>query len=136
MTNEEYLKQSSRTADPEQFADVSDRIVKDRILNVDLLHAALGITTESGEFADSIKRHLFYNDNLDIVNLKEELGDICWYAALALRAIGSSFDQVMQMNIDKLKARFPYKFDYTAVLNRDLNKERSVLEGYCETKTF
>jgi NTP pyrophosphatase (non-canonical NTP hydrolase) len=129
MTNEEYLKQSARTADPEQCRDVADKIIDDCSQRVDLLHAALGLTTETGEFADSIKRHLFYNDNLDMVNLKEELGDILWYAALALRAIGASFDQVMQMNIDKLKARFPYKFDYNAVLNRDLDKERSVLEG-------
>lgn len=47
-----------------------------------LLHAAIGLCTESGELLDAYKKHIFYGKPLDHVNIKEELGDICWYMAI------------------------------------------------------
>ena len=39
--------------------------------------------------------------------MKRELGDICWYIAQACMALDTSFDEIMEMNVDKLKARYP-----------------------------
>lgn len=51
---------------------------------LDFLHSAYGLVTETGELVDIFKKHIFYNKDLDLVNLKEEIGDLFWYCALAI----------------------------------------------------
>lgn len=92
-----------------------------------LLHASMGLATESGEFVDQLKRHVFYNKPLDLKNLKEEAGDLLWYLAIALDEIGLSFDEVMEANIAKLKARYPKGFNELDAVNRDLTQEAKCL---------
>lgn len=93
-----------------------------------LLHAGIGIATEAGEFLDQIKKNLFYGKELDLVNLKEELGDLLWYIAIAMSALDTTFEVEMDRVIRKLRARFPDKFNEHDANNRDLNAEREVLE--------
>tara|TARA_B100000427_G_scaffold206480_1_gene171859 strand:+ start:209 stop:616 length:408 start_codon:yes stop_codon:yes gene_type:complete len=75
-----------------------------------LLTAALGLTAESGEFTEVVKKIILqgkpYNEE-NIFHLKRELGDICWYIAQACMALDTSFDEIIQMNVEKLKARYP-----------------------------
>ena len=75
-----------------------------------LLTAALGLTAESGEFTEVVKKIILqgkpYNEE-NVFHLKRELGDICWYIAQACMALDTSFDEIMEMNVDKLKARYP-----------------------------
>jgi len=102
-----------------------------------LLHAGMGITTESGEFLDMLKKHIFYGKELDTINLKEELGDLLFYIALAMDELGTTFEEVMKINFEKLSARYPNKFTKEDATNRDLDKEREILEqGYPELKDY
>ena len=75
-----------------------------------LLTAALGISAEGGEFTEVVKKIVFQgkpvNDE-NIFHMKRELGDICWYLAQACMALGTTFDEVIEMNVEKLKARYP-----------------------------
>ena len=75
-----------------------------------LLTAALGLTAESGEFTEVVKKIVFqgkpYNKD-NIFHMKRELGDICWYIAQACMALNTSFDEIIEMNVDKLKKRYP-----------------------------
>ena len=75
-----------------------------------LLTAALGLTAESGEFTEVVKKILLqgkpYNEE-NVFHMKRELGDICWYLAQACMALDTSFDEIIEMNVDKLKARYP-----------------------------
>ena len=75
-----------------------------------LLTAALGLTAESGEFTEVIKKIILqgkpYNDE-NKFHMKRELGDICWYLAQACMALDTTFDEIIEMNVDKLKARYP-----------------------------
>ena len=75
-----------------------------------LLTAAVGISAEGGEFMEIVKKIIFqgkpYNED-NIFHMKRELGDICWYLAQACMALDTDFDELMEMNIDKLKARYP-----------------------------
>ena len=75
-----------------------------------LMTAALGLTAESGEFTEVVKKILFqgkpYNED-NVFHMKRELGDICWYLAQACMALDTTFDEVLEMNVDKLKARYP-----------------------------
>lgn len=96
--------------------------------NCNLLHAAIGIATESGELLDAIKKSTFYGKQLDSVNLREELGDLMWYIAIACESLRTSIDEVCQINIEKLRTRYPEKFTSEAAINRDLEKERKILE--------
>lgn len=73
----------------------------------DLLHAALGLAGESGEFVDCVKKHVVYGRELDKSNAIEELGDLLWFVALGCKSLGVSMDTVAQQNIAKLKARYP-----------------------------
>lgn len=96
-----------------------------------LFHAALGLSTEVGEFNDMLKKWIYYQQELDQTNLEEELGDILWYVALACNALEVSLEDVMEKNIAKLKARYPGKYtDFLAAEeNRDRDAERKSLEG-------
>lgn len=86
----------------------------------DLLHAVLGISGEAGELLDAVKKTFIYNKPLDVVNAKEELGDLLWYIALACRTLDVSFEEIMQMNIDKLSKRYPEKYtDADAIARAD-----------------
>ena len=75
-----------------------------------LLTAALGLTAESGEFTEVVKKIIFqgkpYNKEY-VFHMKRELGDICWYIAQACMALDTTFDEIIEMNVDKLKARYP-----------------------------
>jgi len=94
-----------------------------------LLHSILGKMDEIGELAKELKAYLWYGKTLDHTNCKEELGDDLWYTALAMSALETDFDEVMQKNIQKLKTRYPDKFDTERAINRDIGKERDVLES-------
>ena len=75
-----------------------------------LLTAALGLCAESGEFTEVIKKIVLqgkpYNED-NVFHLKRELGDICWYLAQACMALDTTFDEIIEMNVEKLKARYP-----------------------------
>ena len=75
-----------------------------------LMTAAFGISAEAGEFTEVIKKIFLqgkpYNED-NIFHLKRELGDICWYIAQACMALDTTFEEVLQMNYEKLSARYP-----------------------------
>jgi len=92
-----------------------------------LLHAGLGLATESGEFLDALKKTFFYGRELDTVNLIEEIGDLLWYVALACDALDISLEEVQHRVIEKLRVRYPGQFE--DVVDRDVEAERQALEG-------
>ena len=75
-----------------------------------LLTAALGLTAESGEFTEVVKKIILqgkpYNED-NIFHMKRELGDICWYLAQACMALDTTFDEIIEMNVEKLESRYP-----------------------------
>lgn len=185
--------------------------------NSRLTHAIFGLVTESAELIDALKKSIFYGKPLDVVNLREECGDLLWYlvqlcnacelnfeefiakasmmkhphqdwvwkyadgkegrvnniftsrvifliegskelldtldwetimpkdhvnqtreklvgefidnVSELLLALDTTFADVMERNIAKLKARYPGKFTTENAVNRDLVKERAILEG-------
>lgn len=126
MEAKEY-QQDATVTDLMDYGPVLERL--QNIHTVRLLHAAMGLCTEAGEFMDMMKKHILYGKPLDEVNLKEELGDKLWYTALALDELKSTFELVFDVNIAKLRARYPNNFTEHDALNRDLDAERKILEG-------
>ena len=75
-----------------------------------LLTAAVGMCAEAGEFTEIIKKTVFQGkpvteDNL--FHLKREMGDIMWYFMQACMALDVSPEEIIEMNVDKLKSRYP-----------------------------
>lgn len=125
MNSKDYIVGAVRTESP-STPELKARLNDER--NIRLLHAGMGLCTEAGEFLDALKKSIFYNKQLDITNLAEEVGDIFWYIAVALDEIGVDFETLMDNNLEKLKARYPHKFNSDNAVNRNLDKERAILE--------
>lgn len=116
------------TVDTEKYLEFVEGVTSDPSLHLDflmrriaelevqeanvpqLLTAALGLTAEAGEFTEVVKKILLqgkpYNEE-NAFHMKRELGDICWYIAQACMALDTSFDEIIEMNVEKLKARYP-----------------------------
>ena len=80
--------------------------------------ACLGLAGEVGEFNDMIKKWVFHEKELDMEHAKKEMGDVLWYVAMMCESFGWNMGEIMQMNVDKLKARYPEGFDVTRANNR------------------
>lgn len=126
MDAKEYISDATVT-DLMDYKPVIERLQNVQTLRV--LHAAMGLCTESGELMDAVKKYLIYGKDVDVVNLQEEAGDLFWYAALLADACNFTFEDTFEKNIAKLRARYPFKFTEEAALNRNLDKERQILEG-------
>jgi len=75
-----------------------------------LLTAAVGMSAEAGEFTEVVKKIIFQGKPVNeenLFHLKRELGDIMWYVAQACIGLDISLDEVMEMNVEKLVARYP-----------------------------
>jgi hypothetical protein len=132
MDSEKYIEGVLKTESKDMEA-IRGRLADDQTIR--MLHAAMGMATEAGELVDMMKKHIFYGRELDLVNAEEELGDGNWYqgvmvAAMRLKGYQTSFEQIMEKNIAKLRARYGDKFSEEAALERDLDTERDVLENY------
>ena len=125
MNTKDYTKAALKT-DTKDFTPVQKRLQDTG--NIRLLHAAIGLCTEVGEFQDALKKAIFYGKELDRTNLVEELGDIMWYIAIASDELGITLEDVMAKNAEKLAARYKGGFTEEQALNRDLDEEREILE--------
>ena len=75
-----------------------------------LLTAAVGMSAEAGEFTEIIKKTIFQGKPVteeNLFHLKRELGDIMWYVAQACMGLDTSIDEIIEMNVEKLRSRYP-----------------------------
>lgn len=106
MTINEYQKLAMTTQNPA----LSERDV--------LLNGVMGLCGESGEAIDIVKKWLAQGHELDKAHLAKELGDIAWYLAETATALGLTLEEILQANIDKLRARYPEGFSTDKSLHR------------------
>ena len=97
MTLEDYEEFVLKLASP-QSTETPD---------LQLCLAGLGLTGEAGEFADHMKKVVFHGQELNKELAIKELGDCMWYLAFAARTIGSSLQEVIDVNVEKLSERYP-----------------------------
>ena len=98
MTGNEYQRLAMRTC------NISYDHRKDM-----LRHAVFGLTSEAGEVSGILQKE-YQGHEVDKEHILKELGDCLWMIAEACVSLGANLDDVMQMNIDKLKARYPEGF--------------------------
>lgn len=75
-----------------------------------LLNAVLGLCGESGEVADLLKKAMFQGKDVKREVMLKELGDVRWYLELACFAVGTTMTEVEELNVAKLRARYPNGF--------------------------
>ena len=194
LSHDQYLQLSERT--------MADCFYLNNQSLINILHGAIGIQTEIAEIYEAFSEvdPEFLDEDVDMVNIVEESGDIAWYLAIIHReldisyldlrlhspyqspeeyffvlermniASGNLLDMVkkkafydksfeldklkvymsdiysgihwllsnfsqkvlaeaLAVNINKLEARFPEKFEIKNANVRDLDKERRILEG-------
>ena len=84
-----------------------------------LLHMAVGVSGESGELLDAIKKHTIYGKELDVSNVIEELGDLEFYLEGMRQYLDITREAVLQVNIAKLSARYTSgKYSDVAAIKR------------------
>jgi NTP pyrophosphatase (non-canonical NTP hydrolase) len=84
-----------------------------------LINGVMGLCGESGEAIDLVKKHLHQGHELNKEALIKELGDIAWYLAEAAYALDVNLSDVLEGNINKLKARYPEGFSVSKSINRE-----------------
>lgn len=123
LTGNEYQKLAMRTNDGKCMQRLVEKVYKlDTYGHIDLgelFDACLGLSGEVGELHDLIKKWIFHEQTLDITHLKKELGDVMWYVAMFCHAMGWSLDEILNMNIEKLKNRYPEGFDVYRANHRE-----------------
>jgi NTP pyrophosphatase (non-canonical NTP hydrolase) len=112
----EYMQSASRTC-PDLGNDLNNQ-----------MHMAIGASTEANELLDDYKKQFAYGKASDKTNVAEEIGDQFWYLINLCRMININPEDVFDTNIKKLKSRYPDKFSQEKAINRDLDKERKILE--------
>ena len=120
MTGKEYQELAMRTNDGKAYNRLSVNVMSAKFYETPtLLNGVLGLTGEAGEVSDLVKKGIFHEKGIDETHLKKELGDVMWYIAMICHACGFDLDEILQMNVDKLKARYPEGFDTERANNRN-----------------
>lgn len=129
MDLDEYQKEALRTAPrdlaaygiPEQVweslrATVGDGdgadhdVLAPLLTKLDQMVWSLGLAGEAGEFADMMKKHHGHGHELDKKKAAKELGDVLWYVSVLADSIGYNLDSIAQLNVQKLRERYPDGF--------------------------
>lgn len=105
MTGNEYQELATRTINTDLYVEEWE------------MHALHGMVGEIGEI-HSIYQKMYQGHAADDEHIKKELGDLLWFIAEYCFAKEWELDDIMQMNIDKLKERYPDGFKAEQSLHR------------------
>ena len=104
--------------------NVLSQTLKGRFSRMD--NSIAGLAGEAGEVADMWKKIKFhsldYNDETR-EKLIKELGDICWYLFSVADVLDISMEEIINKNIEKLKARHANGFSSEYMKKTVLKKE-------------
>tara|TARA_R100000030_G_scaffold65258_1_gene49697 strand:+ start:4066 stop:4467 length:402 start_codon:yes stop_codon:yes gene_type:complete len=101
---------SQESKDPEAFIYRLQELQGEKFPAERLLTASVGMCAEAGEFTEIVKKIVFQGKPVNeenLFHLKREMGDIMWYFMQACMALDVSPEEIIEMNVDKLKSRYP-----------------------------
>lgn len=101
-----------------------------------MMLAGLGLTGEAGEIADLIKKKLFHKHEIDRDEFVKEIGDVLWYIVFLCNSLGIELEEAINVNISKLKRRYPKGFSSEASIARvdQLNDGNDYMENLMKLK--
>lgn len=109
MTANEYQLEAMKTASGMTGGDDMDLL---------MLMGLMGLTGEAGEAIDLLKKSMFQGHKLDKSHLALELGDVAFYLAVAAFALGYTLEDILQLNVRKVRDRYPNGFDPEKSIHR------------------
>ena len=120
---EEFVNEvtSYASKNPKNFIDEVERIEEQGVNPARLLTASVGLSGESGEFSDIVKKVVFQGKEIDddvVKHLRSELGDIMWYVAQGCLALDTTIEELIDINVAKLESRYPGGFSMFRSENR------------------
>ena len=74
-----------------------------------LMTGSTGLVCEAAELKDIVKKVLYQGKEITpqlLDHMKKELGDVCFYFVVLCQALGTSPEEVIQLNVEKLSTRF------------------------------
>lgn len=109
--------------DMNEYQRLAARTINKELAQPQLLwHSLFGMASEVGEI-QGIFQKSYQGHEIDEVHLMKELGDLMWFIAEYATANGWTLESIAQMNIDKLKVRYPEGFAAEKSLNRAENDD-------------
>ena len=103
-----------------KYIQTSERTInKDLTYEQQISNAIFGLHGELGEVTDLIKKQLYQGHTISKDIIDEELGDMMFYLAWLFRLYNVDMDKVLDINDNKLKARYPDGFDTDRSINRE-----------------
>lgn len=118
MRVDEYQKLAMRTNDGYCMMRLKNALDTPFVDLGETINASLGLSGEVGELNDLLKKAIFHGHPIETDHVKKEIGDIMWYIALMCESFGFDMCEIAQLNIDKLKARYPMGFNVEQSLHR------------------
>jgi NTP pyrophosphatase (non-canonical NTP hydrolase) len=108
----EFVRQTTSEASSD-FAALLARLTELELADANvprLMTAAFGVSAEAGELVEIVKKMFlqgkpYTEDN--IIHMKKEAGDILWYMSQLCIALDTTFEELMEINYQKLSARYP-----------------------------
>ena len=94
---------------------------------VQLLHATMGLVTESAEVLDLLKKHYAHNHPLNHNKVKDELADVFHYPTMVCNILGIDIEVLMNINHAKLSIRYPDGYTHDRANNRDIEAEQKAI---------
>src|SRR5699024_6123823 len=99
---------------------------KNRSMAEQLSNYCMGLSGESGEVVDELKKVLFHGHDLNIDEIEKELGDVLWYVSAIATTLGIELNMIAHNNVDKLKARYPEGFsEKDSVARKELEESET-----------
>lgn len=89
------------------------------VLEDPILCGVLGLGGEAGECLDYVKKNRFQLHPFIEKELALEVGDVCWYIAILARSLGYTFEEILEMNVEKCKKRYPNGFETERSIHRE-----------------
>lgn len=94
------------------YQDDARRTIDQKLTgNEQLQEGVMGLCGEAGEANELVKKHLFQGHTLIRERVAKELGDALWYLCEAASAIGYDLEEIMLLNIEKRRLRYPDGFE-------------------------
>lgn len=129
MTGNEYQKLAMKTMSTSSTESLTDAIYKHDVCHnkpigtktIDMgamIEACLGLTGEAGEVSDCVKKWIFQGHKEDFLEIKKELADVMWYAALLCQAFAWDMDDIFDLSLEKINARYRDGFSEKASIER------------------
>ena len=97
-------------------------------IKIRLDHATDGLVTESGELKDLMKKIKFYKVEQPHIKFLDEMADTLHYLVMGMNALEVTFEDLMSLNMTKLRTRSPNGFDPEKAVNKNKEKEQEAIE--------